>query len=445
MTAEELSSLRDAVEASEPLGLRGRVVRCSALTIEAVMPQVAVGSACDVRTADGRLLSAEVVGFTGPRALLMPVGGMDGICEGCEVVPRPDGALLPVGDALLGRIVDAQMRPVDGGPAPLLNGRMPIDRAPPPAMARRRISAPLPLGIRVIDSCLTMGEGQRVGIFAGAGVGKSVLLGMVARHCRAEVIVVGLVGERGREVREFVERDLGPEGLARSTVVVATGDEPPLVRIRAAMAATALAEHHRRRGKKVMLLMDSLTRVAMAQREVGLAAGEPPTSKGYPPSVFALLPRLVERAGNDEGQGSITALYTVLVEGDDLSDPIADTCRAALDGHLVLSRKLASAGHFPAVDVLASVSRVMTDVVPPDQVATATTARELLAAYREAQDLIDVGAYERGSNPRVDRALACKGALEAFLRQKPTEAAQYVDTLAQLGRALTPPPEVRRG
>jgi flagellum-specific ATP synthase len=332
---------------------------------------------------------------------------------------------------------------VDDGPSVLLRGRAAIDRNPPSAMRRRRIHRPLTLGVRALDTLLTLGEGQRVGILAGPGVGKSVLLGMVARHCKADVIIVGLVGERGREVREFVERDLGPEGLARSIVVVATSDEPPLVRVRAAMAATALAEHFRAKGKRVMLLVDSLTRFAMAQREIGLAAGEPPTSKGYPPSVFAALPRLVERAGNDEGEGSITALYTVLAEGDDLADPVVDCARAALDGHVVLSRKLAGAGHFPAVDVLSSVSRVMTDICPPAHLQAASAAREVLATYRESADLVEVGAYVAGSNPRVDRALQCIQPLNTFLRQAPTEHFALDDSLEQLRRALSPAAAVK--
>ncbi len=305
-------------------------------------------------------------------------------------------------------------------------------------MGRRRIAAPLELGIRALDAFLTAGEGQRLGIMAGPGVGKSVLLGMLARNAAADVIVVGLVGERGREVREFVERDLGPEGLRRSVVVVATGDESPLVRVRAAMAATAVAEFFRERGKKVLLLVDSLSRVAMAQREIGLAAGEPPTSRGYPPSVFALLPRLIERAGNDAGPGSITALYTVLAEGDDLNEPVSDAARAALDGHVVLSRKLANAGHFPAIDVLASISRVMTDVVTAGHKELALSARELLAAYRESADLIEVGAYAAGSNPRVDRAIRCRDTLSAFLRQRGDERPALSQTLSELKRALAP-------
>jgi flagellum-specific ATP synthase len=440
----DLERIRRTLGSSEPLVVHGRILRATGLVIEASLPRVALGTACEIRAEGGRTVSAEVVGFHGATALLMPFGDMEGICEGCAVIPRASAGEIAVGDALLGRVVDARMQPIDGGPALTLKDRAKLSSPPPSAMKRRRIAEPLVLGVRSIDACLTVGEGQRVGVMAGPGVGKSVLLGMVARHAKAEVIVVGLIGERGREVREFVERDLGPEGLRRSIVVVATGDEPPLVRVRAGMAATAVAEHFRAKGKKVMLLIDSLSRVAMAQREIGLAAGEPPTSKGYPPSVFAALPRLVERAGNDEGRGSITALYTVLAEGDDLADPVTDSARAALDGHFVLSRKLANAGHFPAVDVLASVSRCMADVTTPAHRETASMVRELLAAHREAADLIDVGAYQAGSNPRVDRAIACMPALVAFLRQTPSDHFTLEQTLTQLKAALTAPPVLAR-
>lgn len=441
----DLERLKSSLDGAEPLVIQGRVVRASGLIIEASLPRVALGTACVIRAEGERVVQAEVVGFNGPTALLMPLGDMEGICEGCAVVPRASAGELPVGEALLGRIVDARMAPLDGGPAPVLKERARLSAPPPPAMMRRRIQRPLVLGIRAIDGCLTLGEGQRIGVMAGPGVGKSVLLGMVARHARADVIVVGLIGERGREVREFVERDLGAEGLKRSVVVVATGDESPLVRVRAGMAATAVAEYFRAKGRKVMLLIDSLSRIAMAQREIGLAAGEPPTSKGYPPSVFAALPRLVERAGNDQGPGSITALYTVLAEGDDLTDPVTDAARAALDGHVVLSRKLANAGHFPAIDVLASVSRCMTDVVPQAHRELAATVRDLLASYRESADLIEVGAYQSGTNPKVDRAIACMGQLNGLLRQAPTELSTLEQTLAKMQAAVTPPPPpVRR-
>lgn len=439
MAGLDFDRLRRSLGSTEPLVVQGRVIRASGLIIEASLPRVGLGTACEIRGVGDRMIQAEVVGFNASTALLMPFGDMDGICEGCIVVPRASAGELPVGEALLGRVVDARMAPIDGGPSLVLRERVRLSAPPPSAMMRRRIAQPLVLGVRAIDSCLTIGEGQRVGVMAGPGVGKSVLLGMVARHAQAEVIVVGLIGERGREVREFVERDLGPEGLKRSIVVVATGDEPPMVRVRAGMAATAIAEHFRAQGKKVMLLVDSLSRIAMAQREIGLAAGEPPTSKGYPPSVFAALPRLVERAGNDSGRGSITALYTVLAEGDDLADPVTDAARAALDGHLVLSRKLANSGHFPAVDVLASVSRCMTDVTTPAHRELATQVRDLLAAYRDSADLIEVGAYQPGSNLRVDRALACMNALNSVMKQAPAEHFSLEQTLAAVKQAVSVP------
>ncbi len=435
----DLERVRKILNASESVVVQGRIVKATGLLLEATLPRVALGTSCEIRAEGGKIVTAEVVGFNGSTALLVPFGDMEGICEGCAVIPRAAAGELPVGEALLGRVVDARMTPIDGGPAMVLTDSARLLANPPPAMSRRRIHDPVPVGIKAIDSCLTLGEGQRVGVMAGPGVGKSVMLGMIAKHAKADIIVCGLIGERGREVREFIERDLGPEGLARSVVVVATGDEPPLVRVRAAMAATAVAEYFRARGKKVMLLIDSLSRVAMAQREIGLAAGEPPTSKGYPPSVFAMLPKLIERAGNDAGQGSITALYTCLAEGDDMADPVTDAARAALDGHIVLSRKLANSGHFPAVDILASVSRCMSDVTSVTHRELATAARDVLSAYKEAADLIEVGAYQSGTNPRVDRALLCVGPLNALLRQGPGDAVEIDQTLAQLQKAVTPP------
>ncbi|MEW6433335.1 MAG: FliI/YscN family ATPase [Myxococcota bacterium] len=443
MSLVDVERLAAALRQAEPLPIQGRVLRATGLVVEATLPRVPVGTACEIQLADERRVPAEVVGFSGANALLMPFGEMQGICEGCAVVPRDSAAEVPAGEGLLGRVVDAGLRPIDGQPPPRLESKRALNGRPPSAMRRRRISRPQVLGLKAVDALLTMGEGQRLGVLAGPGVGKSVMLGMVARHASADVIVVALVGERGREVREFVERDLG-EGLARSVVVVATADEPPLVRVRAAMAATSVAEHFRARGRKVLLLVDSLSRVCMAQREIGLAAGEPPTSKGYPPSVFALMPRLVERAGNDEGEGSITALYTVLAEGDDLTDPVVDAAKAILDGHLVLSRKLAGAGHFPSIDVLQSVSRVMSDVAAPAHLALARTAREVLATYRESADLVEVGAYVAGSNPRLDHALSCINALNAFLRQGPDERYTLSETLELLAKALGAPEEVAR-
>jgi flagellum-specific ATP synthase len=442
----DVERLRRSLADVDPVVMSGRVTRASGILVEAALPQVAVGTACEIRPPRCAPILAEVVGFSGSHALLMPFDEVKGIGEGCLVYPRASAGDVPVGAALLGRVVDPSMRPVDGKPAPPLRARVPVHAVPPPAMQRRRIERPLVLGIRVLDAMLTCGEGQRLGIMAGPGVGKSVLLGMLARSSDADVVVVGLVGERGREVREFVERDLGPAGLARSVVVVATGDAPPLVRVRAGMAATAVAEYFRAQGKRVLLLIDSLSRVAMAQREIGLAAGEPPTARGYPPSVFAMLPRLLERAGNDAGRGSITALYTVLAEGDDLTDPVTDAARAALDGHVVLSRRLANGGHFPAVDVLASVSRVMNDVVGEEHRQLARSAREVLATYRESADLVEVGAYTAGTNPRLDRALRCLPAVNAFFRQEANERFRLEETLAQLRSALsTGPQEDRRG
>jgi flagellum-specific ATP synthase len=430
-----LAAFKRTLADAQSCVVAGKVTRASGIVVEAVLPQVAVGTSCEIRTGGSHSILAEVVGFSGSSAILMPFGDVKGIGEGCPVIPRASAGEIMVGQRLLGRVVNAAMEPLDSRGGLVLDVRVPIHSPAPRAMSRRRISRPLVLGIRSIDACLTCGEGQRLGVMAGPGIGKSVLLGMLARSADADVIVVGLVGERGREVREFVERDLG-KGLERSVVVVATGDESPLVRVRAGMAATAVAEYFRDQGKRVLLLIDSLSRVAMAQREIGLAAGEPPTSRGYPPSVFAMIPRLVERAGNGEGQGSITAMYTVLAEGDDLTDPVVDASRAALDGHIVLSRHLAMAGHFPAVDVLASVSRVMSDVATPDHKTLARRVRDVLSAYKDAADLVEVGAYVSGTNPRVDAALRCIHELNAFLRQEPNERFALTETLSRLRQAL---------
>ena len=443
MTVCDIDAVRRALAELDPLPLTGTVLRATGLVVEAALPRVPVGTGCEIIARDGSVVQAEVVGFAGSTARLIPLAGIHGVGEGCPVVPRATAAEVPVGAALLGRVVDANVRPMDGGPVPMLRERALLQARPPSAMERRRVERPLCLGIRSIDAFLTVGEGQRMAILAGPGIGKSVLLGMLARSAQADVVVVGLVGERGREVREFIERDLG-DGIARSVVVVATSDESPVKRLRAAYVTTAVAEHFRSQGKRVLLLVDSLSRVAMAQREIGLAAGEPPTTKGYPPSTFALMPRLVERAGNDAGPGSITAFYSVLAEGDDQSDPVVDAAKATLDGHIVLSRKLAEGGHYPAVDVLASVSRVMNDIVAPAHRELARQGREVLAAYREAADLVEVGAYAAGSNPRVDKALACIHALEGFLRQEPAERTLIPETLARLQRAIAAPPEARR-
>jgi flagellum-specific ATP synthase len=440
----DLNALAPALRSAPAVAVSGRVVKVSGLIVEATMPSVSVGATVEIDVSEPGgprdVIVGECVGFSGDRALLVPAGDLRGVKNGAAVTPLARAAEIAVGPELLGRVVDWRMRPIDGGAAVRLPPtRTPLSRAAPNAMSRRRVARAFATGVRTIDTLLTCGEGQRVAIMAGAGVGKSVLMGMLAKHCEADVIVVGLIGERGREVREFIERDLGPKGRARAVVVVATGDTPPLERVHAANAATAVAEHFRASGKKVLLLMDSLTRVAMALREIGLSADEPPTSKGYPPSVFAAIPKLLERAGNDEGAGSITALYTVLVEGDDLADPVADCARAALDGHIVLSRKLAGAGHFPAIDVLQSVSRVALDITPPAHQRVMRDARDVLSALAESADLVDIGAYVAGSNARVDHALAVRDALRGFVRQEPDDKTDPNVALTQLQQALKAP------
>ena len=440
MTPANVADWRERVMGvlNEPEKLRfvGRVTRVVGLSIEATLPACTVGASCSIHLNDGGRLIAEIVGFRGSTALMMPIGEVAGVRDGATVELIGSSPVIPVGDAMLGRVLGPMLEPMDGGPSLLLPHRTLLWATPPVAMLRRRIHRPMTTGVRSLDTFTTFGEGQRVGIFAGAGVGKSTLLGMLARQADADVVVVGLIGERGREVREFIERDLGPAGLARSVIVVATGDAPPVARVRAAAAATAIAEYFRRRGKRVLLMMDSLTRVSMAQREIGLAAGEPPTSKGYPPSVFTLMPRLLERAGNDDGQGSITGLYTVLVEGDDLSDPIADSARSILDGHVVLSRVLANAGHFPAVDVLASVSRVMNDITTEDHRKVASSVREMMATHKEASDMIEIGAYQKGSNPKIDRAVQAVDPIRTFLRQRTDERTALPEALDRAAQIL---------
>lgn len=422
MLAHSLRELRQ----SPPRPIRyGRVRSATGLVVEAAGLDAAIGEMCTIRP-DGRAegvapVEAEVIGIRGSAALLMPLGEAAGLRAGSLVERAARPHAVAVGDALLGRVVDAGGRPIDGKGPLALPDRRPVRAEPPAPLDRQLIDAPLKTGVRAIDALLTFAKGQRVGIFAGSGVGKSTLLGTIAARSEADVNVIALIGERGREVREFVHDTLGEEGLRRSVVVAVTGDQAALARVRGALVATAIAEHFRDAGKDVLLMMDSVTRVAQAQREIGLAAGEPPTTRGYTPSVFALLPRLLERAGPGAA-GTITGLFTVLVDGGDMDEPVADAVRGILDGHVVLSRKLADSGHFPAIDVPASVSRVMSRVTPPDQQEAARQARALIAAYREVEPLVRVGAFEPGQDPEADRAVELAPALTAFLRQDPGDA-----------------------
>ncbi|MBT2115988.1 flagellar protein export ATPase FliI [Dyella sp. LX-66] len=424
-------------EAATPLVVEGRLRRVVGLTLEAEGCEAALGARCLVAAAGGVQLDTEVVGFADDRLLLMPVTEMHGVLPNARVRPCSHTGGLPVGAALLGRVIGADGVPLDGAGPLDVDEHASLKREPINPMARKPIDAPLDTGVRAINALLTVGRGQRLGLFAGSGVGKSTLLGMMTRYTDADVVVVGLIGERGREVKEFVEHTLGEEGRARAVIVAAPADAPPLKRLRGAQYATAIAEWFRDRGQRVLLLMDSITRYAQAQREIALAIGEPPATKGYPPSVFALLPALVERAGNDaEGRGSITAFYTVLTEGDDYRhDPIADAARAILDGHIVLSRDLAEAGHYPAIDIEASISRVMPAVVERTHLRAAQQFRQIYSAYRQQRDLIAVGAYQKGSDPQVDKAIAMWPQLRGFLQQEvddPMPLAQAIEALQEL-------------
>lgn len=425
-----LESYRRIVRNVVPVGLTGRVHGVRGLTVTVGDFPAPVGASCRiVRT--GRGVDARVVGFTGRHTLVMPIGQCAGICKGDRVIFTSGEQSLGVGKSMLGRIIDGVGRPIDGKGEIVCDARAAIWPAPLGPMQRRRIDQPLATGIRAIDGLLTVGKGQRMGIFSGSGVGKSVMLGMIGRYTAADVTVIALVGERGREVRDFVERDLGEEGLARSVVVVSTSEDPPLLRVQAAAVAAAVAEFFRDRGLDVLLLMDSLSRLASAQRTVALAAGEPPATRGYPPSVFNLLPELLERSGRTE-RGSITAFYTVLVEGDDFSEPVADAVRSVTDGHICLNRQLANQGHYPAVDVLASISRVMIDVASQPQLAAAREIQGLMAAHAEIQDLISVGAYKTGANPRADLAIAAMPLVRDFLVQSISESSPLDQTMSRL-------------
>ncbi|MFQ5732562.1 MAG: FliI/YscN family ATPase [Planctomycetaceae bacterium] len=416
-----------------PFGLTGRITRVVGLTIEARGFPAPVGAACRVHCDHGHFIDAEVVGFRGSESILLPHGRLQGIKPGNAVTLVSSTQSVRVGERLLGRVIDGRGRCIDGRPAPAVPHRRRLLANAPSPLDRPRIDAPLGTGIRAIDGFLTCGLGQRLGIFSGSGVGKSTLLGQMARSSSADVNVVILVGERGREVREFLERDLGREGLARSVVVVATSDEPAVVRLRAAYAGTAIAEYFRDAGNNVLLLMDSVTRVVLAQREIGLASGEPPATRGFPPSAFAFLPGLLERSGRNE-HGSITGFYSVLVEADDANEPISDTVRGILDGHFVLSRQLAERAHWPAVDVLASISRSMVDVVTDEHLHAAHSLRQSLAAYRDAEDLINIGAYQSGSDRRVDVAIRMREPLERFLQQSARETGTLGAAVDELHR-----------
>ncbi len=438
-----LGQRMDALHELAPLRASGTLRRVVGLTLEAVGCEAPLGGRCEVEDTSGTRIETEVVGFSGDRLFLMPTGEMRGLLPNARVTPVEGGSEARVGESMLGRVVDGAGRPLDGyGPLHARN-EVRLEGVAINPMLRTPIDEPLDVGVRSINALLTVGRGQRLGLFAGSGVGKSVLLGMMTRFTEADVIVVGLIGERGREVKEFVEQILGEEGMHRAVVVATPADHPPLMRLRGAWYATAIAEYFRDQGLKVLLLMDSLTRFAQAQREIALAIGEPPATKGYPPSVFARMPALVERAGNGiQGGGSITAFYTVLTEGDDYRhDPIADSARAILDGHIVLSRDLAESGHFPAIDIEASISRVMPAVVDAEQLDMARRFRQIYSAYSQQRDLIAVGAYQRGSDPRVDEAIAYWPQLSAFLQQGMDAPVNYLQSTAALEQVLQSPDE----
>ncbi len=427
------AKFREAIDSCESIKMSGKVTQVIGLVIESKGPSVSLGELCYIssRFPGVEPIPAEVVGFREGLVLLMPIGEMEGVGPGCEVVSAQRTLQVKVGPELLGRVLNGLGQPMDGKGPLLCKEEYPLQAAAPDPLKRPRIHEPLYVGVRALDGLISLGSGQRIGIMAGSGVGKSTLLSMIARNTEADISVISLVGERGREVRDFIERDLGEEGLKRSVVVVATSDQPALVRIKGAMTATAIAEYFRDQGKKVVLMMDSVTRFAMAQREVGLTIGEPPATRGYTPSVFALLPRLLERAGTND-KGSITGIYTVLVDGDDMNEPIADAVRSILDGHIVLSRAIAAQNHFPAIDILASVSRVMVDVVSKEHRQAAQEMRALMAVYKEAEDLIHIGAYVKGSSAKIDAAIAKNDKINSFLCQDIFEVTSFEDTVNML-------------
>jgi flagellum-specific ATP synthase len=437
------------IKDADTIHTEGRVTQVIGTVIEGTLPDCSIGQLCQILPGGPEsALRAEVVGFHRDRVLIMPLGDMRGLKPGCRILSLRHSPTIPVGPALLGRVLDGLGQPMDGGPALVREEDYPIYNDPPSAFLRERISQPLDLGVRAINGLLTCASGQRIGIMSGSGVGKSTLLGMIARQTRADINVIALVGERGRELNDFIARDLGPEGLARSVVVAATSDRSPLERVRSAFVATAIAEYFRDQGRDVLLMMDSVTRFAMAQREIGLSIGEPPTTKGYTPSVFALLPKLLERAGRGApGMGGITGLYTVLVDGDDMTEPIADATRAILDGHIVLTRALADQGHYPAIEVLASKSRLMTEVVSPEHWQASQDIQSLIAAYNKAETLINIGAYVAGTNPTIDRAIRMREPILAYLHQGVFEPAPLADCqrrLYELARQAAASPAMAR-
>lgn len=430
-----IQSLLKKMADVRPLRVYGRIDKIIGLTVESEGPPCSVGEVL-VTESEANALMLQVVGFNGRRVIAMPLGDLKGIQNGDRIFSTGRNLQIPVGPELRGRVINALGAAIDGGP-PIAAARwIGIDRSPRNAMNRQPIDQPLETGIRAIDGLITLGLGQRMGIFSGSGVGKSTLMGMIARNTSAELNVIALIGERGRELKDFISKSLGPEGLSRSVVVVATSDEPALLKIQAAFAATAIAEYFADQGLSVLMMMDSLTRLAMAQREVGLSAGEPPSSKGYTPSVFAQMPKLLERAGRFDTGGSLTGIYTILVEGDDMSEPISDHARSILDGHIALSRDLAHRNHFPAIDVLSSISRLMTDVTDNDHHNDAGRFRELLAVYRQAEDLINIGAYRKGNNPRIDAAIDRIEKMNSFLRQKRDEKSTFPASLKMLQEVL---------
>jgi len=430
------SLLEEAVQTITPVDVRGRVEQVIGTIIRAVVPGVKVGELCILKNPwENFSLKAEVVGFVRNVALLSPLGSCQGVSPATEVIPTGEILSVPVGEELLGRVVDGLGQPIDGGPPLKVRHHYPVFAEAPNPMTRKIISQPLSLGLRAIDGMLTCGEGQRMGIFAAAGGGKSTLLSSIIKGCSAEVCVLALIGERGREVREFIEHDLGPEGRKKAVLVVSTSDRSSMERLKAAYTSTAIAEYFRDQGRRVLLMMDSVTRFGRAQREIGLAAGEPPTRRGFPPSVFSELPKLMERAGNND-KGSITALYTVLVEGDDMTEPIADETRSILDGHIVLSRKLAARNHYPAIDVLASVSRVMNAIVSKEHKKAAQRLRQILAKHAEVELLVQIGEYKKGADADADDALAHIDKVNAFLRQGLGEKSTFEETLQGLQEAV---------